>query len=121
MVAALCSAPAFADQDWKRPSVIEGVPMVLTVGLVWADVLQTRDALHLCPGINCRYEENFLLGKHPSDAKLILLGGVLPTLILTAVWYFLPSPQRDIFIAAPLMIEGETVWENASKGLTIRF
>lgn len=116
-VALLFSCPVAAMPDgWKPPSVIETIPMVLTVGLVWTDVLQSKD------GLRRGYQEsNPLLGKQPSNAKLILLGGVLPTLVLTAVWYCLPSPHRSIFLIAPLAIEGETVWENASKGLVIRF
>lgn len=85
-------------------------------GLIWIDVLQSIDARH-----RGRLEGNPVLGTHPSDLKLVLVGGVLPTFLLAAVWYALPYAWRIMPPCIVAAAEGMQVWDNAQQGFKIHF
>jgi hypothetical protein len=88
-------------------------PLVVATGLMWIDVFQSIEMQHRHPP---RLEGNPFLGNHASDAKLILVGGVLPTLLLGAVWYALPYAWRVVPPVTVAGVEAMNVWANAHDG-----
>lgn len=84
--------------------------------LVLVDYRQTLDIKNR-PGL---YEQNPVIGKHPSDARLrnFCLGTVVGHL---AVSYFLPRPYKAYWQNITIVIETGFVSQNARLGLSVNF
>jgi hypothetical protein len=101
-------------QEWKAPAPVEIAMQGTAVALIWVDVVQT-----LRFTARGEAEWNPLLGAHPRPSRVVLVGGVLPTVALTAAWLLLPQGWRDLLPAAVIGIEVDAVTSNA--GLVLRF
>lgn len=107
--------PARAYDGWTRPTLLESIPQAAAVGLITLDAWQTftrHDRLDNQPG----WEANPILGSRPSKPKIVLLGGLAPALLTTAIWYALPSAIRWWVPALVIPIEGTQVYINFSLG-----
>jgi hypothetical protein len=92
---------------WNPPTTVEVVPLVAAHVLIAFDVWQTlKFRARGTP------ELNPILGPTPSPAKVILVGGILPMVVLTAVWYALPTGWRIFAPAAVAGAEAVVVAQN---------
>jgi len=104
--------------EWNQPTAGEIVLLGVAEALIIVDVLQTLDwDRQGQPGA----EINPFLGRHPSRAKIILMGGVLPGLLLAAAWYALPSGWRAGLPIGVGIAESGVVVANHLDGLRVRF
>lgn len=75
------------------------------------------------PGFGAMEESNPLLGKHPSDLKLV--GGTLAAMAATTVlWYVLPQEARWLVDVVTIGTEGPRVYGNFTQfhlSLTVPF
>lgn len=121
LVAVLLCAPLQLDLadppngSWAPPKAWEAGILGVGAAFIWTDVLQT---LHWDRQGQPGFESNIFLGKYPSRARIVLVGGVLPTVIMAAVWYVLPTGWRNI---VPMSVSGAelvVVTLNARDGLS---
>jgi hypothetical protein len=127
LLVALLSLPAFSEAhvtynenppptfDWAQPTPLEIAAFVAADSLIWIDVLQSVSA----PADWVEY--NPILGKHPSNTKMVLLGGLAPSLVLGAIWYALPSGWRYAVPVCMVGAELPVVIRNHEVGLRIHF
>jgi hypothetical protein len=107
------------DFHWASPTKLEIAAQTTAIALIWVDVLQSFDiARHRSDGW---VETNPLLGPHPSNTKLVLMGGLLPSVVLTAVWLALPPGWRYVVPAGTIAVETSVVVQNHAGGMRIRF
>jgi hypothetical protein len=81
------------------------------IGLMAVDMgttLDQKNHAHL-------YEQNSILGRHPSDAKIIgyMTGGVI---LHAVVSHYLPKPWRNIWQIVFIGIESNSVYNNFRLG-----
>jgi hypothetical protein len=101
---------------WKSPEPHETAMVAAAEALIVVDVLQTLD-LKRHSDLS---ERNALLGSHPSDAKLVLLGSAA-ALGTWGGWYLLPPRYRWIVPTVVGLAELFAVVSNQRAGLQIRF
>lgn len=87
----IASSPSVPPDFWQPPTLVEAVPMVPALALIWIDFFQARANVR-----NGGTELNPALGPHPSPGKLFWLGGVAPSLGLLAAWIIAPPGWRII-------------------------
>lgn len=103
---------------WKKPVAYEIGLQAAAIGSLWIDVAYSLDIKNH-PG---RWETNPLLGKHPSDLRYILQVGAIPTVLLTGVWYILPSHWRNVVPVLTMAVEIPIgLIHNHQVGLRIHF
>jgi hypothetical protein len=112
------SAPAVAQDDkpynaWSHTDTVLQVTLGL---LVVADVLQTHNMLARDDGKH--WEENPVLGRNPSDEKLVLLAAT-GFALHTAVTYFIPSDYRTMWQAASIVVESSVIAGNYQYGAKV--
>ena len=107
---------------WEQPTRAETAVLAAAVALIWVDTLQTRDYFSRphAPGTWMK-ETNPFLGARPSPGRVFWIGGVLPTVLLTGIWYALPTGWRIVPCGGVIGGEAWTVAQNAMNGLTLRF
>jgi hypothetical protein len=66
--------------------------------------------------VEAMHEINPFMGKHPSDAR-ILVSGVLAGAALAVGWYYLPRPWRNVLPGAVVAIEVPNTIRNHALGL----
>lgn len=110
MLAAGCSRP------WVRPSAGETVLIAAAVAVTAADVAQTLDV----PMRGGQYTEwNPILGRHPSEARILGVGAAAVVGEL-ALWWALPPGWRSVFAGEVLGVEALVVADNFRIGLRWR-
>ncbi len=113
---ALVVATAPRPEAWTTAdTVLQGA----FVAAVAVDYLQTRSfLLHDNPAES--WEQNPLLGRHPSMTKLTLFcaGGIVAH---TAIAYVLPHPWRTLWQLAWIAVEGATIYGNVQTGVRIEW
>ena len=112
-VAALLAllTPVAARAEWRPPTSGETALFVASQVAVLADIRTTLDIKNHPGG----FEKNPVLGRHPSDAKILALGG-LSMAVQAAAWYALPSPWRNVLSGVMLTVEIGMVANNVSGG-----
>src|SRR5947209_488416 len=89
-----------ARAEWRPPTSGETALFVASQVAVLADLRTTLDIKNHPGG----FEKNPILGRHPSDAKILALGG-LSMAVQAATWYALPSPWRNVLSGVMLTVE----------------
>lgn len=97
---------------WEPPSRKETALLGAAEVLILADVLQSLDSFKNHAG----WEANPLLPRHPSTEAMWAVGASVG-LGIALLWYFLPSPWRDVAPGATVLIEIPNVTHNAVIGL----
>jgi len=117
---AFCAGAARANPTplwgWEQPRGYEIAVLATATALIWVDVAQTIDGTR-----RGWSEQNRFLGPHPTTARVIMVGGVLPTIAMTAIWYALPSGWRNVPIGGVIGGEAYAVTMNFADGLMIHF
>jgi hypothetical protein len=97
---------------WEKPTNLDIAMLVATEALITTDIVQTlRFRSH-----NIQ-ETNPILGTYPGPLKVITLGWVLPTILMTGTWYVLPSAGRKAFLAGVWWYDLPDVVWNFKRGL----
>lgn len=126
VVLACASAARAGDLDWRPPSVHETLYMAAAESLIAVDVMQTLDLKNHRfvdggdRGTLVVSEANPLLGKHPSDLRLVA-SAAAGALAAGAVWYAAPPKVRWFVPTFLLVVESVVVYQNARLGMTIHF
>ena len=112
-LALFCAAAARAEIN---PDDISLPVLVAAEVALMLDVSQTLDIKNH-PGMQ---ESNPFLGKHPSDRKILIVGGLIPMGLTAGVWAVSPKNFKIIMPLIVLSIEISTLIYNAQGGLVFR-
>lgn len=108
---------------WEPPRPHEYAALGTSLALIWTDVGQTRWVAARYPGH--WHESGFIarpfLGAHPSQGRIFWMGGVLPSVLLTGLFFALPEKWRLLPCGGVILGEGINVTLNATDGFGLRF
>jgi hypothetical protein len=98
-----------ARADWHAPTGPEVAALVVAEATIAFDAFETASCMQRPR--EC-YEQNALLGAHPSTGTVVALSG-LAMLATAGAWYALPPPWRGRFAVTVAIVEGANDVKNA--------
>ncbi len=118
-IALLVALGSFAARaEWAAPKAPDVAMLAAAETLIVLDVLQTLD-LKRHPELVFG-ELNPLLGPHPSDERILLMGAA-GAFFTAGLWYAVPPEGRWVVPSVVMVLETFVIVGNARAGLTIRF
>ncbi len=101
---------------WHKPTAGEMLLMGAAGAMIVVDVWQTLDLKHHSDVS----ENNLLLGRHPSDLRLVLMGtGGL--MLATTAWYVAPPTIRWVVPVVLIVAEATVIYSNHQAGMRLTF
>lgn len=99
----------------QKPQPVDYVLLSVTETAILLDLSQTLDIKNHLD----LQESNPLMGRHPSDPRILLGGGAI-MLGVGGAWLFLSNEWRRLFLVAILVLEVHSIFLNHDEGLTFK-